>query len=74
MMSSFYCVLTFSIMKMANMSFSFQLTLPGAKTFQSDSDSVGLVLGALESIHASLAVMANSDMPKQLYKEEVIAS
>lgn len=33
-----------------------------------------LVLGALESIHASLAVMANSDMPKQLYKEEVIAS
>ncbi|CAN7035053.1 unnamed protein product [Brassica oleracea var. botrytis] len=38
----------------------------------SDSDSVGLVLGALESIHASLAVMANSDMPKQLYKEEVI--
>ncbi|CAA7031303.1 unnamed protein product [Microthlaspi erraticum] len=38
----------------------------------SDSDSVLLVLGALESIHASLAVMANSDMPKQLYKEEVI--
>ncbi|CAH2072676.1 unnamed protein product [Thlaspi arvense] len=38
----------------------------------SDSDSVSLVLGALESIHASLAVMANSDMPKQLYKEEVI--
>ncbi|KAH0907303.1 hypothetical protein HID58_039130 [Brassica napus] len=38
----------------------------------SDSYSVGLVLGALESIHASLAVMANSDMPKQLYKEEVI--
>ncbi|CAC01753.1 putative protein [Arabidopsis thaliana] len=38
----------------------------------SDSDSVLLVLGALESIHASLAVMANSDMPKQLYKEEII--
>ncbi|KAL1205894.1 Sister chromatid cohesion protein SCC2 [Cardamine amara subsp. amara] len=38
----------------------------------SDSDSVSLVLGALESIHASLAVMANSDMPKQLYKEEII--
>ncbi|KAL0728050.1 hypothetical protein Bca4012_024143 [Brassica carinata] len=38
----------------------------------SDSDSLALVLGALESIHASLAVMANSDMPKQLYKEEVI--
>ncbi|XP_019090431.1 PREDICTED: nipped-B-like protein B [Camelina sativa] len=37
-----------------------------------DSDSVLLVLGALESIHASLAVMANSDMPKQLYKEEII--
>ncbi|KAF8090173.1 hypothetical protein N665_0483s0012 [Sinapis alba] len=37
-----------------------------------DSDSLALVLGALESIHASLAVMANSDMPKQLYKEEVI--
>ncbi|KAJ0232572.1 Sister chromatid cohesion protein SCC2 [Hirschfeldia incana] len=34
--------------------------------------SLALVLGALESIHASLAVMANSDMPKQLYKEEVI--
>ncbi|KAJ4912098.1 PHD finger family protein [Raphanus sativus] len=38
----------------------------------SDSDSLALVLGALESIHASLAVMANCDMPKQLYKEEVI--
>nr|VDC85382.1 unnamed protein product [Brassica rapa] len=38
----------------------------------SDSDSLELVLGALESIHVSLAVMANSDMPKQLYKEEVI--
>ncbi|CAH8386778.1 unnamed protein product [Eruca vesicaria subsp. sativa] len=38
----------------------------------SDSDSLALVLSALESIHASLAVMANSDMPKQIYKEEVI--
>ncbi|CAN8236312.1 unnamed protein product [Cochlearia groenlandica] len=38
----------------------------------SDSESVLLVLSAFESIHASLAVMANSDMPKQLYKEEII--
>lgn len=61
-------------MKVANMYFYFQLTFPVAKTFQSDSDSLALVLGALESIHASLAVMANCDMPKQLYKEEVFAS
>ncbi|XP_010550011.1 PREDICTED: nipped-B-like protein B isoform X2 [Tarenaya hassleriana] len=38
----------------------------------SDSETVSLVLGALESIHASLAVMANNHMPKQLYKEEII--
>jgi cohesin loading factor subunit SCC2 len=25
----------------------------------------------MESIHAALAVMAHTDMPKQLYKEEV---
>ena len=74
MMSSFYCVLTFSIMKMANMFFFFLANTSWCNNVQSDSYSVGLVLGALESIHASLAVMANSDMPKQLYKEEVIAS
>ncbi|KAA8530428.1 hypothetical protein F0562_005137 [Nyssa sinensis] len=38
----------------------------------SDSDVVPLVYGALESIHAALAVMAHNDMPKQLYKEEII--
>ena len=32
------------------------------------------ICGALESIHAALAVMAHDDMPKQLYKEEVHAS
>lgn len=30
------------------------------------------VLSALESIHAALGVMAHNNMPKQLYKEEVI--
>lgn len=38
----------------------------------SDSDVVSSVCGALESIHAALAVMAYNDMPKQLYKEEII--
>lgn len=61
-------------MKMANMFFFFLANTSWCNNVQSDSYSVGLVLGALESIHASLAVMANSDMPKQLYKEEVIAS
>ncbi|WCJ25615.1 PHD finger family protein [Euphorbia peplus] len=37
-----------------------------------DSEAVSTVLCALESIHASLAVMAHSNMPKQLYKEENI--
>ncbi|OMO73252.1 Zinc finger, PHD-type [Corchorus capsularis] len=37
-----------------------------------DSDVFSLVFCALESIHASLAVMAHSDMPKQLYHEEII--
>uniref|UniRef100_A0A7N0VN42 Sister chromatid cohesion protein n=1 Tax=Kalanchoe fedtschenkoi TaxID=63787 RepID=A0A7N0VN42_KALFE len=37
----------------------------------SDSD-LSLVLCALESIHASVLVMANCGMPKQLYKEEII--
>ncbi|XP_021751674.1 sister chromatid cohesion protein SCC2-like isoform X2 [Chenopodium quinoa] len=37
----------------------------------SDSD-VSSILCALESIHAALAVMAFNDMPKQLYKEEII--
>ncbi|KAF5957550.1 hypothetical protein HYC85_004775 [Camellia sinensis] len=38
----------------------------------SDSDVVSSVCGALESIHAALAIMAYNDMPKQLYKEEII--
>ncbi|XP_020223012.1 sister chromatid cohesion protein SCC2 [Cajanus cajan] len=38
----------------------------------SDSELVSSVLIALESIHAALAVMAHTDMPKQLYKEEII--
>ncbi|XP_048494464.1 sister chromatid cohesion protein SCC2 isoform X2 [Beta vulgaris subsp. vulgaris] len=37
----------------------------------SDSD-VSVIFCALESIHAALAVMAFKDMPKQLYKEEII--
>ncbi|XP_050226954.1 sister chromatid cohesion protein SCC2 isoform X2 [Mercurialis annua] len=37
-----------------------------------DSDTVSSVFCALESIHASLAVMAHMSMPKQLYKEENI--
>ncbi|KAI3869223.1 hypothetical protein MKX03_021449 [Papaver bracteatum] len=36
------------------------------------SDAMSLVICALESIHAALAVMTHPDMPKQLYKEEVI--
>lgn len=42
--------------------------------FQQDSDVFSLVFCALESIHASLAVMAHNDMPKQLYHEEVCFS
>ncbi|TKY56285.1 Nipped-B protein A [Spatholobus suberectus] len=38
----------------------------------SDSELVSSVLIALESIHAALAVMAHNDMPKQLYREEII--
>ncbi|PSR87716.1 Nipped-B-like protein [Actinidia chinensis var. chinensis] len=38
----------------------------------SDSDVVSSICGALESIHAALVVMAHDDMPKQLYKEEII--
>ncbi|KAK7316299.1 hypothetical protein VNO77_35233 [Canavalia gladiata] len=38
----------------------------------SDSELLSSVLIALESIHAALAVMAHTDMPKQLYKEEII--
>ncbi|XWS40976.1 hypothetical protein CRYUN_Cryun17cG0041500 [Craigia yunnanensis] len=37
-----------------------------------DSDVFSNVFCALESIHASLAVMAHNDMPKQLYHEEII--
>lgn len=39
---------------------------------QSDSEVVSYVFCALESIHAALAVMAHNNMPKQLYKEEVL--
>ncbi|XP_010259396.1 PREDICTED: nipped-B-like protein isoform X2 [Nelumbo nucifera] len=38
----------------------------------SDSDLVSSIICALECIHAALAVMSNHDMPKQIYKEEVI--
>ncbi|KAJ7974325.1 Sister chromatid cohesion protein [Quillaja saponaria] len=38
----------------------------------SDSEVVSSILSALESIHAALAVMGFCQMPKQLYKEEVI--
>ncbi|KAB5516460.1 hypothetical protein DKX38_027108 [Salix brachista] len=38
----------------------------------SDSEVVSYVFCALESIHAALAVMAHNNMPKQLYKEEII--
>lgn len=38
----------------------------------SDTDAVSSVFCALESIHAALAVMTHNDMPKQLYKEEII--
>ncbi|XP_022144453.1 sister chromatid cohesion protein SCC2 isoform X2 [Momordica charantia] len=37
-----------------------------------DSDAIATVFCALESIHASLAVMAYNQMPKLLYKEEII--
>lgn len=35
-------------------------------------DAAQLVLCALESTHAALAIMTHQDMPKQLYKEEII--
>ncbi|XP_057447706.1 sister chromatid cohesion protein SCC2 isoform X2 [Lotus japonicus] len=38
----------------------------------SNSELVSSLLIALESIHAALAVMSHAEMPKQLYKEEVI--
>ncbi|KAF9624141.1 hypothetical protein IFM89_008079 [Coptis chinensis] len=38
----------------------------------SDSEVVSMVTSALESTHAALAVMTHHDMPKQLYKEEII--
>ncbi|KAF3444847.1 hypothetical protein FNV43_RR14540 [Rhamnella rubrinervis] len=38
----------------------------------SDSDVVSSIFCGLESIHAALAVMAHNEMPKQLYKEEII--
>ncbi|KAI8548433.1 hypothetical protein RHMOL_Rhmol07G0273600 [Rhododendron molle] len=39
---------------------------------RSDSDGLSSICGALESIHAALAIMAYNDMPKQLYNEELI--
>uniref|UniRef100_A0A2P2MDE2 Nipped-B-like protein isoform X1 n=1 Tax=Rhizophora mucronata TaxID=61149 RepID=A0A2P2MDE2_RHIMU len=39
---------------------------------QLDLDVASSVLCALESIHVALAVMAHNNMPKQLYKEEII--
>lgn len=38
---------------------------------QVDTEVVSLIFCALESIHATLAIMAYRGMPKQLYKEEV---
>nr|GLL18743.1 nipped-B-like protein isoform X1 [Ipomoea trifida] len=37
-----------------------------------DSETVSTIYSALESVHASLAIMAYNGMPKQLYKEEII--
>ncbi|XP_038880414.1 sister chromatid cohesion protein SCC2 isoform X2 [Benincasa hispida] len=37
-----------------------------------DSDAVETIFCALESIHASLTIMAHDQMPKLLYKEEII--
>lgn len=39
--------------------------------FQPDLDAAPVVLCALGSTHAALAVMTHQDMPKQIYKEEV---
>uniref|UniRef100_A0A453BQD5 Sister chromatid cohesion protein n=1 Tax=Aegilops tauschii subsp. strangulata TaxID=200361 RepID=A0A453BQD5_AEGTS len=36
------------------------------------ADAEHSVFSALESIHAALAIMTNPDMPKQLYREELI--
>ncbi|WVZ61503.1 hypothetical protein U9M48_011364 [Paspalum notatum var. saurae] len=36
------------------------------------ADAESLVFSALESIHAALAIMTHHDMPKQLYREELI--
>ncbi|KAL6880324.1 hypothetical protein ACP4OV_011889 [Aristida adscensionis] len=36
------------------------------------SDAEPIVFSALESIHAALAIMTHHDMPKQLYREELI--
>lgn len=41
--------------------------------YQPDVDAEQLVLCALESTYAALAIMTHQDMPKQLYKEEVCA-
>ncbi|XP_073005499.1 sister chromatid cohesion protein SCC2 [Typha latifolia] len=37
-----------------------------------DTDTEASILCALESIHAMLAIMTHQDMPKQLYREEII--
>ncbi|GAA0182989.1 chromatin/chromatin-binding, or -regulatory protein [Lithospermum erythrorhizon] len=38
----------------------------------SDADMASSIFGALECIHAVLAIMAHTNMPKQIYKEEII--
>ncbi|KAL5723095.1 hypothetical protein ACHQM5_006535 [Ranunculus cassubicifolius] len=37
-----------------------------------DSDVLSMVMSALESTHAALAIMTHHGMPKQLYNEEII--
>lgn len=46
------------------------LTIDDNENF--DSDSMEMVMSALESTHAALAVMTHHGMPKQLYNEEII--
>ncbi|KAK1297401.1 hypothetical protein QJS10_CPB15g01459 [Acorus calamus] len=41
-------------------------------TYQADSDDLSSVTSALEATHAALIVMTHQDMPKQIYKEEII--
>ncbi|KAK1306486.1 hypothetical protein QJS10_CPA10g01957 [Acorus calamus] len=39
---------------------------------KADSDDLSSVTSALEATHAALIVMTHQDMPKQIYKEEII--